>query len=411
MKVLQINTVCGKGSTGRNCTELASVLTDYGLKCYIAYGQGTTIYPNSFKIGTHFENHLHNLGSRILGNQGYYTRRGTKRLIKYICDLKPDVIHLGNLHGNYLNLRFFFEYLSESTVPVVWTLHDCWAFTGKCAHYTLAKCDKWKTECGRCPIYRQYPPSLFFDRSKTLYNVKKQWFTSVNHMTIVPVSHWLADEVRQSFLGEYPIHPIYNWIDLDIFKSIDQHEQHAIREKYGINRDSFIVLGVSAGWNNGKHDQTAYKLKDFRALQKKLFSHDDIRLVMVGGAKRTTYMPTGSIQVPYVDDVKELAAIFAMADVYVHLSLEDTFGKVIAEAMACGTPAIAYDSTGCSEVVGEGCGYLVEGRNINRVYEAILKIKRDGSSVYSHPCRSFCEDNFNLQQNALAYLNLYKDVL
>lgn len=411
MRVLQINTVCGYGSTGRNVTELAQALVEQGDECHIAYGQGTTSYANSYKIGTRLENHLHNIQSRLFGKQGYYTRRGTRRLIQYIQTLQPDIIHLGNLHGNYLNLRILFEYLADSQIPVVWTLHDCWAFTGKCSHYTSAKCGKWKTACGKCPIFRQYPPSHFFDRSSLLHADKKRWFTAVENMTIVPVSHWLAGEVSQSFLGKYPVIPIHNWIDLTVFKLGTPQMARATRKKYGIPEDAFVVLGVSAGWNDRKHSQTASKLIDFRALQARLSEHDDIQLVLVGSFKDPDRIPAGAISIPYVDDIRELAAIYAMADVYVHLSMEDTFGKVIAEAMACGTPAIVYNSTGCPEVVGEGCGFTVEKRNIENVYQAILRVKYKEKNSFSLRCVEFSKERFSLQEQTKCYNNLYNKIV
>lgn len=411
MKVLQINTVCGHGSTGRNCTELAQVLSAEGHECHIAYGQGTTSYKNSYKIGTRIENHLHNVCSRLFGNQGYYTERGTRGLVRYIESFQPDLIHLGNLHGNYLNLRIIFEFLAKANIPVVWTLHDCWAFTGKCSHYTVVQCGKWKTTCGKCPIYKQYPPSLFFDRSNAMYEDKKRLFTSIQNLTVVPVSHWLAQEVQQSFLAKYQIVPIYNWINLEIFKPRDRQSVKKTRKKYGIDENTFVVLGVSAGWSDRKNSQTASKLEDFRALQKSLTRHDAIKLILVGKAKDPNHLPNGALHIPYVENVRELADIYAMADVYVHTSMEDTFGKVIAEAMACGTPAVVYNSTGCPEVVGKGCGHVVEGRNVEQIYQMISEIREKGKAAYTQKCIAFCGENYDLLKNTRAYLDLYRNIL
>lgn len=399
MKVLQINTVCGFGSTGRNATELAKALMNKGDTCYIAYGQGKTTYENSFKIGTKIENHLHNACSRMFGKQGYYTKSGTTKLIQYIEKVKPEVIHLGNLHGNYLNVGILFKYLAKADIPVVWTLHDCWAFTGKCAHYIEIGCYKWQTHCNHCPQVKQYPPSLFFDRSEQMFADKKRLFTAVKNMTIIPVSHWLAGEVKQSFLAKYSIVPIYNWIDQQIFTPVESDA----RERYGIDADTFVVLGVSAGWGKGNR-----KLDDFIKLSRMLPNRT--QLVLVGGVKDKGCIPDNIVHIPYIHGTDELAKVYSMADVYVHLSIEDTFGKVIAEALACGTPAIVYDSTACPEVVGEGCGFVVESRNVEQVYRAIENIKKRGKQAFSQRCIAYISEHFNYQNNAGEYINLYQQV-
>jgi glycosyltransferase involved in cell wall biosynthesis len=306
---------------------------------------------------------------------------------------------LGNLHGNYLNLEILFKHLAKVDIPVVWTLHDCWAFTGKCAHYTEIGCYKWQTHCNHCPQVKQYPPSLFFDRSEQMFADKKRLFTAVKNMTIVPVSHWLAAEVKNSFLNEYPVIPIYNWIDQKIFKPTSSN----IRERYGIEEDVFLVLGVSAGWKRNSR-----KLHDFIRLSHVL--PEGMQLVLVGGAKDKGCIPPNIIHIPYVHGTDELANLYSTADVFVHLSTEETFGKVIAEALACGTPAVVYSSTACPEVVGDGCGFVVESRNVEQVYLAIECIKKKGKQAFSPKCIAYINENFNYQKNAGEYINLYQQV-
>lgn len=398
MKVLMINSVCGYGSTGSICVDIATVLEKQGHECYIAYGQGTTTYPKSYKIGTVVENHLHNIGSRITGKQGYFTKTGTHKLITYIKSIDPDVIHLHNLHGNYLNLKILFEYLIEVQKPVVWTLHDCWAFTGKCAHYTDVNCYKWQTACHHCPQLKTYPPSIFFDQSGMLFQDKKEWFTSIKKMTIIPVSNWLAGEVNKSFLKNYYIKPIYNWVNHEVFKPTVEE----VRSQYSIPQNKFIILGVSAGW-----DITNNKLKDFIALSKII--PDDMQIVLVGKAVNKKHIPTDIIQIPYVHGATELAKIYSNADVYVHLSTEDTFGKVIAEAMSCGTPAVVYNATACPEIVGDNCGYVVEKRNVKQIMTAIHKIKGNTKAFYSDNCRKHVIENFDYATNINETITIYKD--
>jgi putative colanic acid biosynthesis glycosyltransferase len=400
MKVLQINTVSGLGSTGSICTDIAFKLLEKGHECFIAYGQGETNYKFSYKIGSKLENHFHNLGSRLFGNQGYYSRNGTKGLIKYITQIKPDIVHLHNLHGNYMNLNVLFDFLKNTELPVVWTLHDCWPFTGKCSHYSSESCYKWQTNCNNCPQIKKYPPSLLFDRSAEMFEDKNRWFNSVSEMTIICVSNWLANEVHKSFLKNHQIVPIYNWINAELFKPIELINY----EKYNIPKDKFIILGVSAGW--GYRDN---KLKDFIKLAKII--SDDMQIVLVGKKNKKDGIPKNVIHIPYLNSPEELAEIYSLADVYVHLAVEDTFGKVLAEAMSCGTPVIAYNSTVYPEIVKPGCGYIVETRNIASVADKIIEIKKTGKANYSQNCIKNVRENFDYNKNTEELIDLYKNIL
>ncbi len=397
MKVLMVNTVSGFGSTGSICTDIASVLNKQGHECCIAYGQGTTTYKNSFKIGTKVENHIHNIGSRLYGKQGYFTKRGTQKFVEFIKGYNPDVIHLHNLHGNYLNLKVLFEYLIDVQKPVVWTLHDCWAFTGKCAHYTDVQCYKWQTQCNKCPQVKKYPTSLFFDQSQIMYEDKKKWFTALKNLTIIPVSHWLEGEVKKSFFKNNTIVPIYNWVDHSVFKSCKEN----VKDQYGINTKKFIILGVSASWSSSND-----RLNDFIALSKLI--SNDMQIVLVGKAANKKDIPSSIIHIPYVNGKDELAKLYSDANVYVHVSTEDTFGKVIAEALSCGTPAIVYNTTACPEIIGEGCGYVVEKRNTTQILDVIKKIKALSKEQYIGKCRQHVIENFDFNTNINSTIDNYK---
>jgi putative colanic acid biosynthesis glycosyltransferase len=400
MKVLMINTVSGYGSTGSICTDIASVLKKGGHECCIAYGQGTTTYKNSFKIGTKVENHLHNIGSRLFGKQGYFTKRGSNKLITYIKEVDPDVIHLHNLHGNYLNLEILFKYLIKVQKPVVWTLHDCWAFTGKCVHYTDVSCVKWQTQCNKCPQLKTYPPSMFLDQSRVMFEDKKKWFAALKKLTIIPVSHWLEGEVKKSFFKNNTIVPIYNWVDHSVFKP---HTEN-VKDQYGIDLNKFIILGVSSSWSSSTD-----RLKDFIALSKLI--SNNMQIVLVGKTANKKDIPSSIIHIPYLNGREALAKIYSNANVYVHVSTEDTFGKVIAEALSCGTPAIVYNSTACPEVIGEGCGYVVEKRNTTQILDAIVKIKEKTKEQYSEFCRKRVVENFDFNANINETISIYKEKL
>lgn len=399
MKVLMINSVCGFGSTGSICVDIATVLELQGHECYIAYGQGTTTYKKSYKIGTVLENHIHNLGSRLLGKQGYFTKKGTQQLVQFIKQYNPDIIHLHNLHGNYLNLKVLFEYLINVQKPVVWTLHDCWAFTGKCAHYTDIQCFKWQTHCANCPQLQTYPPSVFIDQSQTMFADKKKWFTSLNQLTITPVSHWLTGQVQQSFLQNIPTQTIYNWIDASIFKPMPKE---LCSSKYKLDPSKFTIIVVSAGWH-----VTDVKWQDLIKLSQAIGTQDQI--VMVGKVENKSLVPHNCINIDYVHNKEELASLYSFADVYIHLSTEDTFGKVIAEAMSCGTPAIVYNATACPEIVGNDGGFVVEKRNIHQIVDAINNIKQQTKDSFSANCRKRVVQHFDLTTNINQIINLYQN--
>lgn len=398
MKVLMINSVSGYGSTGSICVDIALELESQGHECYIAYGQISRGYDKEFKIGTKIENHLHNIGSRLFGKQGYFTRSGTEKLVDFIKFYNPDVIHLHNLHGNYLNLEVLFEYLIAAKKAVVWTLHDCWAFTGKCAHYTDAACYKWKTECHSCPQVHTYPPSLFLDRSQEMYMDKKKWFTSIENMTIIPVSNWLATEAKESFFNKYPIQTIYNWVDHSVFK---EYINTDFAINYAIDTSKFTIVLVSAGWS-------VTDVKWIDALKLASIIDNDMQILMIGKVADTTVLPSNIKHIPYLDSKEELAKAYSVADVYIHLSTEDTFGKVIAEAMSCGTPAIVYDSTACPEIVDQNCGYVVQKRNIPQILTAISKIKENKKAFYTTNCRNRVLTYFDIKTNISSTIAIYK---
>ncbi|WP_053373004.1 glycosyltransferase [Paenibacillus sp. FJAT-27812] len=396
MKVLQINTVYRVKSTGRTCYELSMSMEKAGHECYTAYGFGFWEDKNSYRIGNNKEYYFHNISSRVTGKQGYYSVNGTKRLINYIKKINPDIIHLRNLHANYLNLPILFDYLANADIPVVLNLHDCWAFTGKCAHYTEIGCYKWKTQCGKCPKIKEYPSSIFRDFTTTMYEDKKKWFSSIKNLTVVGVSKWVAEQARQSFLSNRSITSIYNWIDHEIFKPY----QEEVFQKYDIEDTKFTIIGVSAIWSNDSP-----RLQDFRELAKII--NDDMQIILVGQTQGTINEIDKIKFIPFVDNTKDLAKLYSSADVYVHLSVEDTFGKVIAEAMACGTPAIVYNSTACPEIIGEGCGYIAEPRDVEQIYNHIVKIKENGKQYYSDNCVRFTKENYNYEKNVGKLLEIY----
>ena len=397
MKVFQINVVYDEKSTGRTCKEVEKELIKQGHEVCTAFGKGKSINANSYLIDTPLEYYTHNVLSRITGLQGYYSFFATKRLVKKIEKFNPDVIHLRNLHANYLNLPLLFKYLAKSNTPVIQNLHDCWVFTGKCPYYTFTGCEKWKSCCHNCPYLRKYPKSHFFDFTKKMYLDKKKWYSNIKNLTIVGVSDWVTNEGKKSFLNRPGVNfmRIYNWIDLSVFKKYDDE---LTKEKYKIDKSKFIILGVSAGWIEG-----TVRYNDFMKLADKIDS-DNMQIVLIGTSPKPIEHKN-ILHFQYISDVRELAKMYSMADVYIHMSVEDTFGKVIAEALACETPAIVYNSTGCSEIVGDGCGFVVKPRNINQVIDSINKIYNN--EVKLDNMREWVTKEFNYEKNVNQLINLY----
>lgn len=367
MKVLQINSVCGFGSTGRIATDLYKVLEEQGHECLIAYGRGTAPEGiNSYKIGTNLDTYLHVARTRLLDQHGYGSKKPTIELVKKIKEYNPDVIHLHNLHGYYLNLEVLFNYLAQSNKPVVWTLHDCWAFTGHCAYFDYIGCDKWKDECGNCPQKKIYPNSYGLDNSYNNFNQKKALFTRLNNLTIITPSQWLANLVKESFLNKYPIQVINNGIDLNVFKPTSSE----FRKKYHLEEKK-IILGVANVWNQRKGFNT------FIELSSKL--DEDYQIVLVGVTeKQKNNLPSNIIGINRTNNIEELAEIYTVADVFVNPTLEDNFPTVNLESAACGTPVITYKTGGSPESSYSPACVVDKGN-----YEAILHLLKGGAYEYA----------------------------
>ena len=363
MKILHINSVCGVTGTGRIVADLYQAAVDKGHECRIAYGEHK--YHNNpgmmqtMEIGTLRDCQKHAVLTRLFDMQGFGSRKATQQFLQKVEEYAPDVIHLHNLHGYYMNIELLFRYIKQKNIKVVWTLHDCWAFTGHCVYFQGVGCDKWQTKCHDCPLTKHYPASLLVDRSKRNYLKKKELFTGVEDMTILVPSRWLEEQVRQSFLKDYPVQVVYNGIDLNIYRPTNSD----FRRKHGLE-DKFLVLGVANVWEERKG------LHTFQKLAKAL--GEDYCVVLVGlSEEQIAALPKGVLGLPRTDTAKELAEIYTAADVFVHPGREETFGLTVAEAMACGTWPIVYADTACAEVVEKGIGQIVDGDI--RELEAVIR--------------------------------------
>ena len=397
MKVLQINAVYGKGSTGRIVEELDKALQVNGIASIVATTETTEQKHNIYIVGSRWGRKMHAFFSRLTGKQGYFSRHATRKFIKWIDKEKPDIIHLHNLHANYIHLGKLLKYIAKKDIATVVTLHDCWFFTRKCTYYTQQECFKWKTGCYKCPRLKIDNKSWFFDCTSIVWKDKKRLFSAIPRLGIIGVSDWITNEAEESFLKDAKISKrIYNWIDLSVFYPREED----VRDKYGIPKDKFLIFCISAIW-----DKNAARFKDLIKLAQTL--DNDMCIALVGKTSDGVALPSNIIPLGYVNSTDELAKLYSQADVYVHLSHRDTFGKVIAEAMSCGTPAIVYNATACPELIGEGCGYVVETGNIEEIKNCIDIIKLSEKSTYSKKCTDFVRANFEKEQLIRETIQLY----
>lgn len=401
MKLLLINTTCNWGSTGRLVEAIADIALNEGWETCIAHGS-RYVNPSkhsTYRIGTRFGNYLHVLESMFLGNHGNGSRMATKRLISKIESLSPDVIHLHNIHGYYLNYNLLFRYLRECNIPIVWTLHDCWPFTGHCTHFDHIGCIKWLKQCSECPLIHSDYKSLVFDRSFRNYSNKKSIFTDMPNLTIITVSKWLQSIVAKSFLGDYPIKVIYNGIDIKLFKPTSSD----IKNRLGI-KNKILLMAAATDWNKNKGLYDYIKLRNVLS--------EDYCILLVGvSPKVKKKLPSSILTLEITQDQKALVELYSAADIILNLSYLETFGLTTIEGMACGTPCIVYDRTASPELVTDKTGIVVSAGNISELAQAVYTIIDRGKETYTHLCREYVFKNFNLINQYNQYIDLYNNVL
>lgn len=402
--LLQINSVVNSGSTGRIAEDIGQLAINKGWKSYIAYGRNNRpSQSNKIRIGSNWDMRMHGVETRLFDNHGFSSKKATYDFIKIIKEINPSVIHLHNLHGYYINIEILFNYLASARIPIIWTLHDCWSFTGHCTHFTFVDCDKWKTQCYSCPQKNSYPTSLLIDNSKNNFTRKKLLFNSVSNMTIVPVSYWLGDVVKESFLNKFPFKVIQNGIDIDTFNIMNSED---IKTRYKI-KDSFIILGVANLWDERKG------LKDFIYLSNTL--KEDEVIVLVGlSDKQIASLPNNIIGLKKTESIEELAELYSMANVYFNASVEESFGLTTLEALACGTPAIVYNKTALPEVIDDKVGWIIEQGNINGLIKIIREMKIEPISIKEERkknCREKAEKLYNKNDKFEDYFKLYEKLL
>lgn len=399
MRILQINAVLKIASTGRTVSEMTAFLQKEGHTCAVAYSVGPSVHPESeFRIGSASDAKLHGLLSRVSGKQGYFSKPATRKLLSFTDKFAPDVVVLRNLHANYIHLPLLLGYLAEKDIATVAVLHDCWFYTGKCCHYIVVGCYKWQERCGDCPALKKYNISWFFDKTAEMLADKKALFGAIPRLGVVGVSDWLTKEAQKApvFQNAKVIQRIYNWVDTDLFIPQDTT---ALRAQMGLQNKQ-VLLCVASGWSKAKGLDTVLRLAE-RLTKEQI-------LLLVGNAPQEQLTDPQIRHIPATNDTKELAALYSMADVFVQPSLEETFGKVTAEALSCGTPVVCFDSTANPELVGEGCGTVVPVGDVQAMNNAIQQILKQGKEAFSPNCRNYAVEHFQKGKNLKEYLNLFE---
>ncbi len=400
MKIAQINGGVF-GSTGRILFGIARQAQSAGhqVQCFAPvtstnrYSQPDMPYT---QLGSYRGRQLSVLAARLTGYNGCFARQTTRKLIRQLETFQPDIIHLHNLHDSYVNLPMLFAWLKKSRLPVVWTLHDCWAFTGKCPHFTQVQCEKWRTGCYQCPQLYRYPKALQ-DKTRQMWQRKREWFSGVENLTLVTPSQWLANLVRESFLRDKPVRVIPNGIDLEAFAPT----QGNFREEYGLN-GKYLVLAVSFGWGKAKGLDVLLALADQLG--------ENYRLVLVGTDETVEQtLPKNIVSIHRTQNQRELARIYTAADVFVNPTREENYPTVNMEAIACGTPVVTFRTGGSPEILDESCGSIVEVDDVAALQAEIVRICEN--IPYSREACLQKAAEFDMTRRFWEYIALYEELL
>ena len=399
MSIFEINS-CNVGSTGGIMLSVAKSARKSGLQVITCCAYSRTNLPKcdeyTILVGNRFSHYLHLLLGRFLGLSNCFSILSTFFFLKKLKKSNCRLIHLHNLHDCYLNLPLLFRFIKNNRIPVIWTLHDCWSFTGRCPYFTIKKCDKWKKGCHNCPYPKNFYPQSRVDSSSIMWNFKKKWFSGIENCTLVTPSQWLADLVKQSFLKEYAIKVINNGIDLSIF----QPKESSFRKQYDIGNKK-IVLGVAFGWGLRKG------LDVFIQLARRL--PDDYQIVLVGtNVNVDKQLPANIISIHRTQNQNELAEIYTAADVFANPTREEVLGLVNVEALACGTPVVTFKTGGSPECIDETCGSVVDCDDIDAMELEIRRICE--KKPYSKESCIIRSKKFDMAARFNEYVDLYKEL-
>ena len=395
-KLLQINSVVNTGSTGRIAEQLGVLAINQGWESYIAYGrEARGSQSRLIKIGSKWDVNFHAIGSILTDRHGLFSKFATKSFLQQVDIIQPDVVHLHNVHGYYINVPMLFRYLKQKNIPTVITMHDFWLMTGHCA-YINQSCDRWKTGCGNCPRLNQYPAAKF-DNTKANWKWKASLFVDMPNVTLVPVSYWLGRYVDESLLKNVKQNVIYNGIDTNVFKPFDGGASVK-----GVDWSKFTIMAIATRWTEANGYQDVMKLSSIIP--------DSCQIIMVGlDEQQMSNLPKNIIGFRKTESFTQLQELYTKSDVIFNPNREVTFGLVTAEAMACGTPAIVLRDTAGEEIVDEQTGFVVD--TIEGVIDLIPRIRALEKKKMSDACRFRINELFNADKQYQKYIDLYNAVI
>lgn len=397
MKIVQINAVYGYGSTGVIVKDIQSACRKEGIDCVVAYSQSEGQIRSGYHMGNVVSNKWHAFLSRIGGKQGYFSCLSTRRFLCFLDNYKPDILHLHNLHGGYINVPMLLKYAAKKNMAVVVTLHDCWFYTGGCSHYTRVDCNKWLQDCGHCPRRYEEFPALLYDGSAAQIRDRRKLFGAIKNLTAVGVSKWIVDEAQKNVFRNARCVAIHNGIDTDFFHPAesDFRKKHNLEEKY-------VILAPANKWFLDVNRETF----DYFA------SHltDDMRMVFIGNGVDESRLTDKMINLGFVSSRAEIRAIYAACDVMANCTREESLSLLNVEVQACGTPVVTYSNTGVKETVDGKCGFAVENGNPEEMWKHVYRILIKGKAHFSADCIDWVKQEFDKEDNYNKYIMLYKSI-
>ncbi len=401
MKVMQINAVYGVGSTGVIVEDLHNLSLQNGIESYVSYSttnKNPDEIKNGYVIGKNLGKKIHAVLSRLGGKQAYFSSFATKKLIKHIENVKPDIVHLHNLHSNFVNMNMLLKYLGKKDIATVVTLHDCWFYTGGCFHYTSVGCSKWKESCGNCPKKMQDTPALLKDNSAKILADRKKYFNKIKNLSVIGVSQWIANEGEKTIFKGRNVSAIYNGIDTQFFVPTPSD----FREKHNL-QDKFLILAPASKWLKPINKET------FDTVSKSLPS--DCVMVMLGCTEsQKTGLPSNVLALDYIKDRDELRKVYSACDVFANCTREDSLSLINVEVQSCGTPVVTYRNTGAQETVDNKCGFSVENGKAEEFLKTILSVKKIGKDALYEDCTQRVKKNFDRYKNYKEYIDLYNEI-
>ena len=397
MLILQLNSVFSEGSVTTIIKAISEVALEKNINTVFVSGprSKTILNKNQIVIGNKFDSFFQLISSRIFDNHGLSSKWATKQLINKIKKIKPDIIHIHNLHGYYLNYKLLFEFFNKNKLKILMTMHDCWNFTGHCTHFEHINCSKWESTCKKCPSISSYPKSFFMDNSYKNFNTKKEVFLENQNLEIVTVSKWLKSKVNKSFLKEKKIHTILNGIDVNVFKPLD------LKNKI----KKFIILGSARNWSMEKG------IYDFIELSNRLGSEFIFYLIGLDKNKFKN-LPNNIVPIKKIYDKNEMNLYYNKADLYLNLSHIETFPTTNMESISSGTPVITYDVGGARETVLPDTGKCIKKNDIDMLEKLVIDFKNKKINFLDkNLMHNLCRKYFNYKVNFVDYIKIYKSMI